>query len=145
MCWWPVNKNSVVEILSSFLFRPVVDDSSANCFFIQSTSEFQFLCNVQEFPHSTIKTKLHAFILYDLFLILNCTSGLAVVFSLQSNCWIAMTVFEYAFACQGQSSKLTVEVPIPLSTSTNDFCERLLQAHQLPCFVMPSEYILCNY
>ncbi|XP_067951696.1 FERRY endosomal RAB5 effector complex subunit 3-like [Watersipora subatra] len=49
-----------------------------------------------------------------------------------------MTVFEYEFSCKGQCSRLEVDVPIPLSTTTDDFCERLSIAHQLPCFVLPT-------
>lgn len=48
-----------------------------------------------------------------------------------------MSSFSYEFSCKEHSSQLTVNIPIPLKTSTNEFCERLAIAHDLPCFVIP--------
>ncbi|XP_077995814.1 ferry endosomal RAB5 effector complex subunit 3-like [Glandiceps talaboti] len=43
--------------------------------------------------------------------------------------------FEFTFKAKGSQSKLTVPVPIPLDVSVSDLVGRLIDAHNLPCYV----------
>ena len=42
---------------------------------------------------------------------------------------------EFIFVCEAINAKLTAPVKIPHSTSSDEFAERLIHAHSLPCFV----------
>ena len=50
-----------------------------------------------------------------------------------------MSAFSYTLSCKEGSSQLNVDIPVPLTTSTNEFCERLALAHDIPCFALPGK------
>lgn len=51
-----------------------------------------------------------------------------------------MVLFTYSYKTKTCRSQLSVDVPIPLMYSIDDYCQRLIGFHKIPCFIVSGRY-----